>query len=299
MTAKRPAAPTPSFGAVSSERPSPPVGAPDVAAALGELGARGRPVCIHVSLRSFGGIEGGPEAIVEGCRQAGVTLLSPSFSGTLFEVPPPPGDRPLRNGVDDYEALAREAIRDRWPGLHRVYARDCTEVDAWLGATAAYVAKHPARVRGASPGGSWSAIGQQAATLVGDSIEADDFGPLRRLVELDGLVVLMGVTLTSLTLLHLAEVEAGRRPFIFWARAQDGSVIRTRGGRCSNGFGRLEPPLQGLERRLTVGRSVWRAYDARPALAAAAAAIRAHPEITRCGPACIECRDAIAGGPPV
>lgn len=250
-----------------------------------------------MSLRSFGGIEGGPEAVVEGCRRVGATLLSPAFSRTLFGVPPPPWDRPTRNGIDDYDALAREAVRDGWPGLHRVYARDCIEVDSWLGATAAYVARHPARVRGASPGGSWAAIGPLASTLVGDSVEPDDFGPLRRLVELDGVIVLMGVMLTSLTMLHLAEVEAGRKPFIFWTRGADGTVVRNRGGRCSSGFGRLHPQLQHLEQRLKVGQSQWLAYDAGAVLTAAAAAIRANPEITRCRPDCIKCRDAIDGGP--
>ena len=274
------------------------VGVREVAVGLEQAGLGGRPVCLHVSLRSFGGIEGGPEAVVEGCRQVGVTLLSPSFSGSLFRVPPPPGDGPIRNGIDDYDALKRAAVRDRWPGLRRVYTSECTEVDDWLGTTPAYVARYPARVRGASPGGSWSPIGPLAATLVGSSIEEDDFGPLRRLVELNGAVVLMGITLTSLTLLHLAEVEAGRRPFIFWSRASDGSVIRNRGGRCGSGFEGLEPELHDLEQRLKVGQSEWRAYDAPPALAKAAAAIRADPEITRCGPDCIECRDAIAGGPP-
>jgi hypothetical protein len=88
------------------------------------------------------------------------------------------------------------------------------------------------------------------------------------LVELNGIVVLMGVSLTSLTLLHLAEVEAGRMPFIFWARAPDGTVVRNWGGRCRAGFGALDSELHGLEWTLMVGQSRWRAYDASAALAA-------------------------------
>jgi aminoglycoside 3-N-acetyltransferase len=50
------------------------------------------------------------------------------------------------------------------------------------------------------------------------SADDDDvFGPLRALRERDGWVVLAGVGLTSMTLLHVAEIEAGRKPFIRWS----------------------------------------------------------------------------------
>jgi hypothetical protein len=47
-----------------------------------------------------------------------------------------------------------------------------------------------------------------------------------------------------------------------------------------------------------VGTSRWRLFDAGTLVRTAADAIREHPEITRCDePECIECDDAIAGGP--
>lgn len=271
------------------------VTAGDVAEGLRRVGAAGRPVCLHVSLRSFGGIEDGPEALVQGCRLVGSTALSPSFAGTVFGLPAPPWDHPRQNG-QGYDEPAVLGFEEAAKGP--IYTPASTRVDSWLGATAAFVAAHPERRRGASPGCSWSAIGPLAAELVGDSIESDDFGPLRRLVDRDGIVLLMGVSLTSLTLIHLAEVKAGRRPFIFWARGPGGDVIRVRGGRCSKGFDRFEGVLSDVERRTSVGASLWHAYPAEAALTLATAAIRSTPEITRCSTtSCVECRDAIAGGP--
>ncbi len=109
----------------------------------------------------------------------------------------------------------------------------------------------------------------------------------------------MGVGLTTLTLLHLAEVIAGRRPFIRWSRAPDGRPARVRAGECSKGFERLAPALAPIERVVEVGQSRWRVYDdAREVVARAADAIRDDPSITRCAnPSCLECADAIAGGP--
>lgn len=153
------------------------------------------------------------------------------------------------------------------------------------------------------------------------------FEPLRNLARLDGDIVLMGVGLNRLTLLHEAERQAGRVLFRRWAYAPhtEGSpsaqsappATETHSnprrlptkenepvpamfavGGCSEGFEQLAPHLAEIERRLTVGRSVWRIYSARDALAIAAQTIRATPQITRCADAdCTRCRDAIRGGP--
>lgn len=111
-------------------------------------------------------------------------------------------------------------------------------------------------------------------------------------------MLLVGVGLDRLTILHLAEVEAGRRPFIYWMRGPDGEPMRSRCCACSDGFANLEPVLASLETTTSVGESTWRIFPVRELVATAAEAIRASPSITRCDdPACIECPDAVAGGP--
>jgi aminoglycoside N3'-acetyltransferase len=116
--------------------------------------------------------------------------------------------------------------------------------------------------------------------------------------ELGGSVVLVGVGLTSMTLLHLAESLAGRRRFVRWANDAHGRPAAWDTGSCSEGFDRFEPALAGLARETFVGSSRWRAYPAKETAETAAAAIRADPEITRCAdPTCLRCPDAIAGGP--
>jgi aminoglycoside 3-N-acetyltransferase len=171
------------------------------------------------------------------------------------------------------------------------------EIDSGLGATSAHVAARPDRIRSPRTG-EFSAVGLLANELMSAEDDDDVFGPLRALRERDGWVVLAGVGLTSMTLLHVAEIEAGRKPFIRWMRAPDGSPMRVRVGECSMGFERLAPALAAPERRTIVGASTWRAYPAEPALALAARAIRGDPSITRCdNPSCKECPDTIAGGP--
>lgn len=265
----------------------------DIATAASRLSLGGRAVCVHPSIRSFGGLDGGPESLVDGLLDTGTTVLFPTFS-IDFSVPPPVDDRPAQNGLD-YDKI--DATPWEWRGPSMIYSPEWTGIEHWLGATAAYVAARPDRIRGNSPTSSFSAIGPLAPQLIVDSA-GDVYGPLRALSELDGFVALMGVGLERMTLLHLAEVMSGRRPFIRWTRDRDGSVIRERGGECSEGFGNLDDVLRPFERRVRVGTSLWRVFAASAAAEAAADAIRADPSITHCGREdCIECRDAILGGP--
>lgn len=268
-----------------------------LADAISELSLDRCPVAAHISLRSFPRVEGGPESLVGAFLDRGCTLLVPTMANTLFSIPAPSDDRPVRNGTD-YDAKAASAELDPWPGLSDIYDPSRTDTDPDLGATPAYVARHPDRVRSKRSPGSLSAIGPLADELMEAETDADMFGPYRALVARGGYVLLIGVGLDRMTILHLAEVEAGRRPFIYWGRGPDGEPVRSRGGACSNGFPNLDRALTPIETRAQVGQSTWRLFPARELVAAAADSIRSDPSITRCAdPGCIECPDAIAGGP--
>jgi aminoglycoside 3-N-acetyltransferase len=274
-----------------------PVTRAELAAAISGLSLEGSPVATHVSLRSFPRVDGGPATLVSAFLDRGCTLLVPTMANTRFGIPAPRHDRPARNAMD-YDALDARAARDPSPGLRDIYDPSRTDTDPDLGATPAYVASHPDRVRSARSPGSLAAIGPLARDLMAAEGDDDMFGPYRALIERGGHVLLIGVGLDRMTILHLAEVEAGRRPFIYWVRGPDGEPARSRGGACSGGFPNLDPVLAPLEITTRVGRSTWRLFPARELVATAAQAITSEPAITRCDePGCIECRDAIAGGP--
>lgn len=267
----------------------------DIVAGLRRLRLDRRILSIHVSLRSFGHLEGGPGTLIDSLLSQGSTLLVATMS-SIFAIPSPLDDRPARNGID-YAEQDRDAAASPWPGSADVYDESRTETDRWLGALSAHVAARADRIRcRLTP--DFCAVGPFAAELIAAEVQRDVYGPVRELSARDGWVVLMGVSLTRMTLLHLAEIEAGRHPFIRWMRAEDGSPTRVMGGECSRGFDNLEPVLSTIERRTIVGRSLWRAFPARDALQRAAEAIRKVPAVTHCpDPHCIECNDAVAGGP--
>jgi aminoglycoside N3'-acetyltransferase len=256
-----------------------------------DLGLSGQPVCVHSSLRSFGNVEGGPRAVVEGLLAEGCTVLVPSFSSD-YGVPPPPDQRPARNGWDYVR------FPGHTKGIGRIYTPEANEIDPDLGVIPGAVVAWPGRARGSHSLCSFAAIGPVADELVADQAPSRVYAPLEKLAELGGSVILMGVGLDSLTLLHLAEQQAGRRSFRRWANGPDGRPMMVEYGGCSDGFPKLEPILAPLARETRVGQSRWRAFPAQATLATAAEAIRSDPSVTHCdNPTCERCNDAVAGGP--
>jgi aminoglycoside 3-N-acetyltransferase len=178
------------------------------------LGLAGRAVCLHGSLRSHGHVEGGAEAFVRAFLDEGCTVLVPTFS-SAFEVAPPAHLRFRRNGWDYDSAPARE-------DSGRVYTPESSEIDREMGAIPAAVLAMQGRVRGGHPLDSFAAVGPRAAELVSGQTASNVYAPLKALVSVDGFVLLAGVGLERLTLLHLAEEEAGRILFRRWANDWEG-----------------------------------------------------------------------------
>lgn len=265
----------------------------EIRSALRSLGLAGRAVCVHSSLRSFGRVDGGADAVVRAFLEEGCTLLVPAFS-SAFEITPPTQLRFERNGWD-YE-LPHASTRER---TDEIYTTDSTEIDRGdMGAIPAAVVRWPGRARGGHPTDSFAAVGPRASELVSGQSASDVCAPLASLARAGGYVLLMGVGLERMTLLHLAEKESGRELFRRWAKDEQGCPSVIEAGGCSEGFGRLETHLSPITRTAVVGQSTWRILPAGDTVARAAAAIRADPSITHCGLVdCERCDDAVAGGP--
>ena len=258
--------------------------------AIRELGLPGRVVCVHSSLRSFGTVEGGADTVIDTFLDAGCTLLVPSHSWG-FATNHVPGMRPPQNGWDYSMNVAP-------PVYHGAFSTASNAIDRKMGAIPRAVLARPERLRGDHPLASFSAIGPLAADLIGGQHGAAVHAPLRALGDTDGAIVMVGVGLTRMTLLHLAEQEAGRTQFQRWALDARGDTMMVESGGCSEGFEQIAPVLAPVETRLAVGKSTWRAFDAAEVITRASEAIDANPAITHCFQrSCRRCDDAARGGP--
>jgi aminoglycoside 3-N-acetyltransferase len=247
-----------------------------------------KPVCIHASMRSFGTSRTSPDSIANQLLEIGCTIVVPTFTYG-FELPPPLDDRPPQNGWD-YDR--------KQPDEHdRVYNHAQNELSYDdMGAFPACILNRAERIRGNHPLNSFSAIGPLAERIISTQTPDNVYGPLKQICDLGGGILLIGVGYTSMTLLHLAEADAGRNLFRRWARDDNGLIISCSCGGCSNGFDRFEEVLSVTQEYVRESR--WRLVDAAEARALAATAVHAAQDFARCSAKnCLRCADGILGGP--
>jgi aminoglycoside 3-N-acetyltransferase len=262
----------------------------DISNAATDLGLENRPLAVHSSLSSFGHVDGGAQAVVDGLLAIGCSIAVPTFSSD-YQVAAPKNMQPPRNGWDYDELYGDDNL------LVDIFRPDSMEINRTMGAIPSAVLSMEGRVRGNHPLCSFAAVGPLAHGLIDSQSPTDVFAPLRAVAEMGGHYLLMGVNLTSMTAIHLAENMAGRNSFIRWARDNEGQPMMVFKGGCSEGFDRFDAVGDPIETRLTVGNSLWRVFPAQEFLDRCAKAIQEDPKITRCHEVECRCDDAILGGP--
>lgn len=176
---------------------------------LTSLGVRpGMVLLVHTSLSALGWVCGGAQAVVLALEQAlghEGTLVMPAHSGGLSEpsywrAPPVPESwfEVIRSTMPPFDAAMTPTRR--------------------MGVVAECFRTQPGTVRSSHPQSSFAARGPHASRVVDGhslSYSMGEGSPLARVYELDGRVLLLGVSHANNTSLHLGEFRAdppGRRP---------------------------------------------------------------------------------------
>ena len=262
-----------------------------ISEAVDQTGLRSLQLMVHSSLRSFGWVLGGARSVIEGLLDQGCTVMVPTMTTPLYQITPPDDDRPSRNGID-YETYLSDQTMTK-----KIYSPESNLINKSMGSIPKWVLGMKNRYRGNHPCQSFTAVGSRAAELVADQSPLDVYNPIKKLSCSGGLIVLMGVGLTRMTALHLAEEMAGRNLFRRWAQGTNGPIRVAIGG-CSEGFDKLDAALSPIEQTLVVGESLWRIFSVSDLLNSASKAIQRDPMVTHCDKnICLHCDDAVAGGP--
>ena len=224
----------------------------------------------HSSLKAFGGVEGGPMTVVQALVETVSTVMMPAYTSERTAV----WDA---SGLFEGNAYRPEPPPDTAPAP---FSYD-TPIDREIGIIPeTFRTAYPVR-RSGHPLLSFVAYGELAERLAGAGGETNQVEPIRRLMEAGGEVLLIGVTHTASTAVHLAELLAGRRLFIRHALTDEGAKAVISGG-CSEAFDELQPHVARLERRTTVGDATLRRYRLRPYVEAARELIEDYPYALLC-----------------
>jgi aminoglycoside 3-N-acetyltransferase len=203
---------------------------------------RDRPVIMHASLSSFGQVTGGAETLLGAVLATTSGLMMPAFTYKTMvtpEVGPP--DNGIVYGGDNDRNLMAEFYHPDMP------------VDPLIGRVAESLRKHPRARRSMHPILSFTGVNVDQALAA--QTMAEPLAPLAVLEEQGAWVLMVGVDHTTNTSLHYAEKLAGRKQFIRWALTQQGVVECPGFPGTSLGFQAVEPHLERITRRVTIGNA--------------------------------------------
>lgn len=249
----------------------------ELSAQLRALGVReGGVLLVHTSFRAVRPVEGGPLGLVGALRRA----LGPT--GTL--VMPT-----MTDGAGPFDPRSTPTLG--------------------MGITAELFWRRPGLLRSGHPSGSFAAEGPLAARICAPQPLSPPHGPdspVGRVHELDGQVLLLGVTHGESTTLHLAEALAGVPYSVSHPTVVEIDGVATTVGiaetdHCCRGFRVADEWLRarGLQREGRVGRAHARLCGARDLVAVALEQLAARPLRFLCPPGtgCEECDAAHASVP--
>jgi aminoglycoside 3-N-acetyltransferase len=237
-----------------------------------------------------------------GVRQGGVLLVHTSFRAVRpVEAGPLGLISALRAALGPEGTLVMPTMTDG----EAVFDPKTTPT-AGMGITAELFWRQPGVLRSTHPGGSFAAEGPLAERICQPQPLSPPHGPdspVGRVHDLDGQVLLLGVTHSESTTLHLAEAIARvpysiSHPCVIEVDGVARTVMIPETDHCCNRFRLADGWLRarGLQREGKVGNADARLCDARHLVAVAASHLASEPLIFLCPPGdgCEECDAARA-----
>lgn len=236
-------------------------------------------VIAHASLSAFGHVPGGAEAVVAALAGLCELVVMPAFTYQCLVRPPVgPPDNAMLYGDFLMENAEAEIFRADLPA------------HADMGVMAETLRRLPGAARSSHPVLSFTAVGQGAEAVMAAQTLAEPFGPIAVLEDLDAEVVLLGVSHSVNTSIHLAEQRAGRKQFVRWALTARGAVECPAWPGDSAGFDALTPHLAACVHSVQIGQANAQRFPLREVLRAAETLVRADPLALLCNfPHCDRC----------
>ncbi|MFN2445531.1 MAG: AAC(3) family N-acetyltransferase [Vicinamibacterales bacterium] len=239
-----------------------------------------------------------------GVRTGGVLLVHTSFRAVAPTEEGPLGlIRALRAALGPTGTLVMPTMTSG----ETVFDPKSTPTDG-MGITAELFWRQPGVRRSTHPGGSFAAEGPLAALICRPQPLSPPHGvdsPVGHVHDMDGQVLLLGVTHSENTTLHLAEAIARvpysvSHPCVIESDGAAHTVMIAETDHCCTGFRRLDTWLRerGFQAEGKVGNADARLCNARDVVAVAVAHLASDPLIFLCaaGAGCEECdaaRDSV------
>jgi aminoglycoside 3-N-acetyltransferase len=214
----------------------------EILSAFQALSLQDKPVIAHASLKPFGFVEGGAEAVLDAMLASFASVIMPTFTYRT-EIVPDVG--PPNNGITYGSGGDKNKMAEPFHADMRA--------DPMMGILPETLRNHPSATRTAHPILSFAGINADLTLFTQTLYEP--LAPIGALAEQDGWIVLISVDHTADTSLHYAEKLAGRKQFIRWALVGDRVVECPNYPGDSSGFQVIEPYMAPETRRANIGEA--------------------------------------------
>jgi aminoglycoside 3-N-acetyltransferase len=233
------------------------------------LGLQKKIVIAHASLRAFGQIDGGADALVTAMLYSVGGVFMPTHT---YKPMVTPVSGPANNAVN-------YAIAQQWNRLAETYYPDMP-ADRMMGVVPENLRQRPKAYRSMHPILSFSGLGVKK--MLEKQTLAKPFEPILDLAEEDGWVLFLGVDHTANTSIHIAEKLAGRKQFTRWAQTDSGVVACPGFPGCSAGFQDIEPDMRPFTKTIQVGAATVSAFPVRALIVRVIERIKKDPQALLC-----------------
>ena len=204
-----------------------------------ELDLANRPVIAHASLKPFGYIQNGADAVLQALSESVQSVIMPTFTYRTMitpEVGPP--DNGISYGSDEYYNREARPFTLEMPA------------DPLMGMLPETLRNHPNAKRTSHPILSFAGI--RADRILDTQTLQKPFAPIGALAKEGGWVVLINVDHTVNTSIHYAERAAGRKTFVRWALLKDRVVECPNFPGDSSGFNIISRFIQADTRHVNI-----------------------------------------------
>lgn len=206
---------------------------------FGALELQNKPVIAHASLKPFGYIENGADAIMRAMLLSFKSVMMPTFTYKTIITPEvgPPNNGITYGAEKDTNKMAHPFTPD-------------VPVDKMIGIVPEALRNHPFAMRTSHPILSFAGVKSEEYLNIQTIYEP--LAPIGALADAAGWVVLINVDHSVNTSIHYGEKLTGRRQFVRWAMVGDRIMECPGFPGDSTGFNNIEEYIKADTRRVDI-----------------------------------------------
>ena len=206
------------------------------------------PVIAHIHSDLQNNVKGGAKTMLGALLTATDNVILPAFTTRTMVIPEAgPANNALEYGRGRESNLQAE-----------IFSEELVADEPYF-EMADKLRHYPGTFRSSHPILSFLGLGMN--TALESQTNHQPYAPVKSLLELEGMVVLLGVDQSHNFSIHYAELLAGRKQLTRWALTTEGILECNPFPGCPDGFNKLNTHIEAFKHQITIADQIWQTYS--------------------------------------